>query len=143
MRHKCGFKFVSHTADIGLKFWGDSFPEMLVNSAKGMFSLIVDRRTIRPVEKIQFRITGKDYEDITINWLREIHFFHQNELFVLRNFRVDNISEKKKNIDLYANCWGEHIDKHFIKTDIKLVTYHKFYVKKLNGIWEGFVIFDI
>jgi SHS2 domain-containing protein len=145
MKNKSGFAVIDHTADVGLKFWGNSFSDVLINAARGMFSLIVDRRTIKPKEQKCFKIKGKDYEEVAINWLRELNFVHQNNLFLFKEFDIENVSKNKKRIGVSAIAKGESIDlnRHFIKIDIKLVTYHKFYVKKINDIWEGNVIFDI
>jgi len=145
MNSKSGFTIIDHTADVGIKFHGRSFSETLVNAAVGMFSLIVDRRTVKAVEEKHFTIVGKDYQEVLINWLRELHFFHQNELFLFRKFDIINVSENKGKFFIYTTAKGEKINlnKHLIKNEIKLVTYHKFYVKKIKNVWEGQVIFDI
>ena len=145
MSNKSGFTTIDHTADVGIQFYGSSFSETLINAAMGMFSVIIDRRTVRAVEEKHFTIVGKDYEEVTINWLRELHFFHQNELFLFRKFNIKNVSENKGKFFISAIAKGENINlnKHLIKNEIKLVTYHKFYVKKINDVWEGQVIFDI
>lgn len=145
MSNKSGFTAIDHTADVGIKFYGNSFSEILINAAKGMFSIIIDRRTVKAAEEKHFTIVGKDYEEVTINWLRELHFFHQNELFLFRAFNIKNASENKGKFFVSATAKGENINqnKHLIKNEIKLVTYHKFYVKKINDAWEGQVIFDI
>lgn len=145
MSNKLGFTPIDHTADVGIKFFGSSFSETLINAARGMFSLIIDRRTVKALKEKYFIIVGKDYEEVTINWLRELHFFHQNELFLFREFNIKNASENKGEFFVSATAKGENINlnKHLIKNEIKLVTYHKFYVKKINDAWEGQVIFDI
>lgn len=145
MSNKSGFTPIDHTADVGIKFFGNSFSETLINAARGMFSLIIDRRTVKALKEKYFIIVGKDYEEVTINWLRELHFFHQNELFLFREFNIKNASENKGEFFVSATAKGENINlnKHLIKNEIKLVTYHKFYVKKINDAWEGQVIFDI
>ena len=145
MNSSSGFTVIDHTADVGIKFYGRSFSEMLINAARGMFSLIVDRRTVRAKEEKHFKVIGKDCEEVAINWLRELHFFHQNKLFLFREFNIKNASENKGKFFISAIAKGENINlnKHLIKNEIKLVTYHKFYVKKINDVWEGQVIFDI
>lgn len=142
---KTGFKVTEHTADTGIKFWGQSFSDMLINAAKGMFSLIVDRRTVRPVIEKRIEITGADYEEITINWLREIHYIHQSAFFLFRDFICETIDEADKKTIAVFTARGEPVDdsRHNIFLDIKLVTYHMFCVKNTGGIWEGRVIFDI
>ena len=142
---KTGFKVTEHTADVGIKFCGQSFPEMLVNAAKGMFSLIVDRRTVKPAVEKRITITGADYEEITINWLREIHYIHQSAFFLFRDFICETIDEANKKITAVFTARGESVNdtRHNILLDIKLVTYHMFYVKKTGVNWEGSIIFDI
>ncbi len=145
MKSKRGIIVIDHTADVGIKFYGRSFSEILINAAKGMFSLTVDRRTIKAEKEKQFKIVGNNYEELTMNWLRELHYYHQSELFIFRKFFVKRLTENQDNFTLYSTAVGENINlnKHIIKNEIKLVTYHKFYVKKIDSYWEGQVIFDI
>ncbi len=145
MSSKAGFTVIEHTADTGIKFYGETFSEIYENAAKGMFSLITDRRTVKPKEEKMFKIKGKDYEELTINWLRELHYFHQSKLFLFRKFKFNKLSGKERNFTVYSTAFGENINlnRHIIKNEIKLVTYHKFHVKKIENYWEGLVIFDI
>jgi len=145
MSSKAGFTVIEHTADTGIKFYGETFSEIYENAAKGMSSLITDRRTVKPIKEKIFIIEGKDYEELTINWLRELHYFHQSELFLFRKFKFNKLSGKERNFTVSSTAFGENINlnRHKIKNEIKLVTYHKFYVKKIENYWEGLVIFDI
>lgn len=139
------FRIIEHTADTGIVFRGNSFSDMLENAAKGMFSLIVDRRTVRPAVDKQIKISGIDYEEVTINWLRELHYVHQSSFFLFREFICEKIDESDRLLTVVFKVRGEPVDnkRHSIFLDIKLVTYHMFYVQKKKNVWEGRVIFDI
>ena len=65
------YKIIDHLSDIGIEFYGDTPEELFENAGKGMFSIICDLRTVKPLEKKSIRITGKNpsFEDLLLLWL--------------------------------------------------------------------------
>lgn len=107
-----------------------------------MFALLVDPASVSADEVRQFRVNGKDREDLMVQWLSEINFVHLTESFVFRHFEVKELDQKH----LSAEGWGEHFspNRHEILTEIKAVTYHDLIVKKRNDdTWYARIIFDL
>jgi SHS2 domain-containing protein len=132
------YEEIEHTADVGIRAFGQSLDELFVNAAEGMFSLIADPRAVKPVGEIEVRLRADDLPSLLLRWLSELLYIHDTEKLLLRSFEahVDGTS-------LQGRARGEAIDKkrHELKLAIKAVTRHGLTVDPKKGIAE--VIFDI
>ncbi|RLF48793.1 MAG: archease [Thermoplasmata archaeon] len=135
------YEIIEHTADVGVKAYGDSIEECFENVAKAMFDIIVDDGVVDCVVEKDVVIEGHDYEDLLFSWLSELVYIHHAELMLFTRFDVK--IEENNEIKLRAKICGEKIDfkKHKIGLDIKAVTYHMLEVNAEEGYVQ--VIFDI
>ncbi len=143
------YKIIDHLSDVGIEFYGGTPEELFENAGKGMFSIICDLRTVKPLEKKNIRITGKstNFEDLLILWLERLVYHYEVDNTLFSEFKVDKIDREDHNLVLNAQILGEKVDprKHEIKVTIKAPTYHKLEIIR-NGRghnWTGRVIFDI
>ncbi len=130
-----------HTADLGLRIRAPSLEELLIDAARGLFSVMVaDLATVRPVEEAAFRIDGENVEELLHDWLAELLFtFHVRRL-VLAEFRV-----RVDAAGMTATARGEPIDpaRHAIEVEVKAVTWHGLKVERRPDGWFAEVIVDI
>ena len=69
MKHE----IMEHTADIGLRVFGEDLKELFANAADGLFDLIVgDLGTIRHERAIPLTVEAQDVEELFADWLREL-----------------------------------------------------------------------
>jgi len=66
------FEMLGHTADVGIRAFGTDTRSVYRNAARGLFSLIVDPRTVRVVEEERVTVKGSDAVDLLVAWLHEI-----------------------------------------------------------------------
>lgn len=143
------FRYIEHISDIGLEFYGNTMEELFENSGAGMFSIICDLETVRPLEKRRMSISRKDtgFEDLLILWLEKLLYLHEVDNILFSGFKVAGIKKKNIGLRLSAEVTGEKIDtgRHIIKTAVKAPTYHKLEIKKggKDYNWKGRIIFDV
>lgn len=137
-RRSVRFEVLEHTADVGLKAYGDSVEELFANAAVGMFALMTEIDDVRPTGEVQVRVTSSDLESLLVDWLTELLVVHELENVFLCEFDV-----AIRDLTLEATARGEAVDpsRHALNTAIKAVTYHMIQVLPEEGY--AVVIFDI
>jgi len=135
------YKFINHTADVGIKVWGESLESLLENAAYSMFDILTELDKVKVKESLGVEIEGKKTDELLADWLRNLLYKFNGEGYLLREFNIEEISKK----GLKAKVRGEKLDlsRHTLKTEIKAVTYHGLEVKKTGQGWEAQVIFDV
>ncbi len=147
------FHTLDHTADIGIKAYGNTIENLFCNTAIAMFSLMADIDKVKPSKSFYVQIKGEDEENLIIKWLNELLYLYETELCLFNKFdlKIENIycdeinnSTENNKLLLKASIWGEDIDleKHHIKTHIKGATYHKLEIRK-NKIYSASIFFDV
>ncbi|OGS59874.1 MAG: hypothetical protein A3K59_08000 [Euryarchaeota archaeon RBG_19FT_COMBO_69_17] len=127
-----------HTADVGIRAYGQTAGELFANAAEGMFSLVADLDGVRPVGEVEVRVTADDAPSLLVKWLSDLLYLHETEHLLFRSFDV-----RIEGTSLQGKARGEAIDKerHELKLVIKAVTYHRLSVDLERGVAE--IIFDI
>jgi SHS2 domain-containing protein len=117
------YEIIEHTADIGIKAFGENLEESFENAAKAMFDLITDNSKINNVGQYNIRLEAPDFEQLLVDWLSELLFLNSAKNLV---FGIFKIKIDKKNCRLNAKIFGEkfNLSKHNIGIEIKAVTYH-------------------
>ncbi|HUH66890.1 MAG TPA: archease [Syntrophales bacterium] len=135
------YKQFDHTADIGVEALGKTPKELFANAAFAVFDILTDLKHINPAVEKKIAVDGDGWEDLLINYLREILYLYNGEGLLLKEFLIDKIDERH----LEGRVSGEPFDpaRHRINTEIKAVTYHQAEVKEEHGMWQGRVIFDV
>ncbi len=135
------FEFIGHTADVGIRVWASTLPELFSNAAYAMFSIIVDLDSVEEKVSRSIEVKSQNYEELLVEWLRELLYISSVKDHLFKRFDI----EKLEDTCLKSTCWGEAIDfaRHELRTEVKTVTYHQLYVKKSLQGWEAQVVFDI
>ncbi len=135
------YKFIDHTADLGIKVWGKSRENLFENAAYSMFDIMADLSKVEARELIKVKIEQENIEELLADWLRDLLFRFTGEGYLFKDFKVEKITPQ----GLKAKVKGEKLDllRHSLKREIKAVTYHELEVKKTSKRWETQVIFDI
>ena len=135
------YEFINHTADVGIKVWGESLESLFENAAYSMFDILTELDKVKAKKSLGVEIEGKRTDELLADWLRNLLYKFNGEGYLLREFNIEEISNK----GLKAKVGGEKLDlsRHSLKTEIKAVTYHGLEVKKTGQGWEAQVIFDV
>ena len=96
-----------HTADVGMRVSGPTPADTLVAAGRGLFSLIADRRRIRPRERIPIRITSCDVVDLLADWLRELLYYRDRHAFLFRDCGITTLKITQGACELTGWAAGE------------------------------------
>lgn len=134
------FTYLEHTADVGVRAFGDDVRELFSNAARGMFSLICASGEIRPVETREIELAEEDPAYLLADWLEELLFRFSVDRFLFADFQGE-VGDGR----VVGKALGETYDpgRHELDTEIKAVTYHGLKVERSGDIWTAEVIFDI
>ena len=135
------YTLFDHTADLGVEVYGKTPGELFANAAFALFDIITDISTIETTEERKLVVEGSNWEDLLVNYLREVLYLCNGEGLLLKEFIVVKIDPAA----LQVVVRGEPFDpsRHSIKTEIKAVTYHQTSVTEDSHTWTGRVIFDV
>lgn len=135
------FEIMEHTADIGIRAFGRTLPEVYENAARGMLELIAPPSSVRSVEEETITAAGADAVDLLVVWLHELLVAFDGRKRVFAEVRVDQLADWR----LSATLKGEALDRarHELGMEIKGVTYHGARVERTESGWIAEVLFDI
>ena len=133
------FRFIEHTADVGLIAYGSSLAEAFANAAYGLFSIIAELETVKETESRRLEISEDGPEALLFEWLNSLIYFFDVEMLLFKRFDIVKLSGH----ELKAVCYGEKYDpsRHHLKTGVKSATYHMLKVDEEKNQVQ--VIFDI
>lgn len=140
------YKYFDHTADIGVEISGRTKKELFANAAGALFDIMIEnsanqKASVIKKEQKTMTLEGADTQDLMINFLRELLYLFNGEHWVVHRCEIMECGHKR----LKAQLTGEPFNnnKHFIKTEIKAVTYSGLKVEKQKSQWKARVIFDV
>ena len=135
------FKFIDHTADIGVAAYGADMKQVFAIAARGLFSLIVELDRVSEKTARAVQVTAPDREALLVNWLNELIYLFEAKGILFRRFEIADITATA----LKATAYGEKINlaKHQLKTQVKAATYHQLKIERNGAGWKALVIFDV
>lgn len=136
------YEYLEHTADAGMRVWGDSKELLFTNAAIGLFEMMAVIESIDDTTSIDIEVTADSIEMLLVSWLDELIYQHEVEDIFFNRVEILSINSDV----LSARVYGEptNFEKHIVYTEIKAVTYHQLYVREIeNGGWEAQIIFDL
>lgn len=135
------YKLIDHTADLGIEVYGTGLKELFENAARAMYDIITDTNRLNDLSETSVNVTGEDWPDLMVNWLRELLYLWTGKGLLVKIINVISLSE----YTLSANIKFDHFNPghHLIKCELKAVTYHQIKVEGKNSEWEARIIFDV
>lgn len=131
-----GYKEIEHTADLELKVWAMNFDQLLVEAAKGMYSIMEIQLSVDNIQQREILIDALDGEMLLVSFLSELLFFIEDEELAFNKFLL-NITDYK----LTGTLEGGKIANNF--KEIKAVTYHNLKIIESKGLYTVHIVFDV
>ena len=135
------YKITDHTADFGMHVFGSDLQDLFTNAAHALFDVITDIERVEGVKTRELHVTGDDWPDLMVNWLREMLFLWTGSELLVKEVLIRSISAYELTANVLADPYNP--DRHIIKDEIKAVTYHQIQVEKGEAGWESKIIFDV
>lgn len=136
------YKFLSHTADIKFRAFGESVEKVFENSALALAESISQEK-INSCEVFEIEVEGKDLENLLYNFLEEFLVFFDSDNFILSKVNSLSIEELDSSYSLNAEVWGDDVSKYEASDHIKAITYNDMFVKKEGSYWISQVVLDV
>jgi SHS2 domain-containing protein len=135
------YRLIEHTADGGMVVEAATAEALFAEAALALMDQIVDPRAIQVRQWRVLAVSGADWTDLMVNWLRELLYLFNGELWLAGQVNMGPLAPH----GLEARLGGEAFDetRHEVKNEIKAVTYHRAEVKWADGRWRAQVIFDL
>jgi SHS2 domain-containing protein len=123
-----GYRLLPHTADLLVEVRAADFPAVCAASVEALFSLLTDRRTIRPTERRTLRPAPGSPEEELRSILQQALL-----LFSLHRFLVRDAGATMVDGRVVVAVRGERLDgaRHPVYREIKAVTAHAL------AAWKG------
>lgn len=135
------YETTEHTADLGLKAYGDTPKEAFENAAFGMFDIMVGPQGAGQTEKVEVSAEGDDAQGLLVAFLNELLFVFETQRLALRRFDIVEWDETTR---LKAVARGSPLDPdEELGEPIKACTYHEVRVEKKPDGFEVEVLFDV
>ncbi len=146
-REKSGYRWLDHTADMGVVVHGESLEVLFEAAAEALTELITDRETVEEREERRVTLSAPDPEQLLVRWHTEILAWFEVDGFVFRRFSV----RMDQPVSLEGRAFGEAFTygaddrnaRHPFRTAVKAVTYHQLSVRQSGDGWEATIIFDV
>lgn len=137
------WKLLDHPADIRIEVYGKTLEELFLNAAEGLSNLLTGSINVSgsQIEKT-LALESDSFDDLLVDWLREILFLFSSERFILRKASL-KISE---GVSLESKLFGSSLNQSRELEDgleIKGVTYHGLLLEEDSDGFVAQVIFDI
>ena len=136
-----GYEIFEHTADLGIRAWGDNFSDVLEEAARALFSVIVELDTVSPNKKLRIELAANSGEELFLAWLKELLFIFDTQHVFLSEFKIIDLNPTS----LTAEVRGEAINnaKHALGREVKAITQHQFKLVSGPSRYLAEVILDI
>jgi SHS2 domain-containing protein len=134
-------EFFEHTADLGIRVRAPDLNALFAEAAVALFSAIEeDLSTVRPVQRVDFKLGGDDREFLLFDWLKELLYRFDAEHLLFSRFDVHVAMD-----GLTATAWGEPLDRsrHELAHEVKAITYHGLLIQQTTDGWLAEIIVDI
>jgi SHS2 domain-containing protein len=136
-----GYRLIDHTADFGLEIYGSNPTALFTQAAGALFDLITDTSALRGDRCHQIDISGDDWPDLLVNWLRELLYLWNGMRQLLCDVTIDRIDETQ--IRATVTCADYVPQQHEIRNEIKAVTYHQAAAVPSEKGWLARVYLDV
>ena len=133
------FEELEHTADVGIRAYGEDLEEIFQNAARGMFKLIRGEMVVEETTQRSIQLAEEDPESLLVAFLSELNYLSETEKLVFTRFEVAIEDDTRLEAACGAGPFGE--DREDLGIEIKAVTWHQLEIDLQEG-WAR-VIFDV
>ncbi|RPJ16772.1 MAG: archease, partial [Desulfobacteraceae bacterium] len=86
------YEIIDHTADFGIEVRGADLKELFENAAYAMFDVITDTEDLNALSEISVNVTGEDWPELMVNWLRELLYLWTGKGLLVKMTCISSIS---------------------------------------------------
>ncbi len=139
------YKYLDHGGDVGIRARGESFDELLVGAAKGLFDLMADLDEVTSRQEGQLEVNARTEANLLYEWLQELLSLSSMEGRIYKDFDVQ-IERTDGGFLLRGAMRGEDIDPSWrsLGTEVKGITYQGLEVENHGpNEWSCVFVVDV
>ena len=136
------FEFFDHTADIGVRVYGNNLAELFENAARAMYEALGRLHKPESNRQKSVELQAESAEDLLHDWLADLLYEIEANHILYDEFEIHELTPLR----LAVTVRGGTIDSAHSQAneEIKAVTYHQLRVESQpDGSWRAMVIFDV
>lgn len=135
---EAGFEILEHTADVGVRSWGESLEEAFRQSTLGLLDIVGAWRPGRG-RRETIAVEGRDLGAVLVDWLGDVLYLQDVRDVVITAVGVDQVTAER------AAGWVELAERpvDIEGTAVKAITYHQLEVGRSETGWRTTVYLDI
>lgn len=147
------YELIPHTADMGIRLTNKTIKGLFNDAAFALFDILTDIKTVKSKFQRKIYVEAIDYDELLNEFLNKLlkEFTVENNLLskvkvqCVRRQDAQLTTQNAQRKMLSAIIYGEPYDakRHKIKTEIKAITFHNLFVKKVKFGYQAEVIFDV
>ena len=144
-----GYDYFDVEADVGVIGRGATAAEAFVQTALGVFALIVEPGSVEARDHREVRAHAETIESLLVSWINECLYVHEVEGFVARAIDLEVFETSPRAggepLRLHSLLRGEEVDprRHRLGTVVKAATFHQVSVQAVPGGFEARLIVDV
>lgn len=133
------YRYIDHTADLGIEVWGRSLDELFVNIGRAIFETQITGEIEANADK-HITLQAESTEDLFLDWCRELLYDFSVDGFIPAQYEI---SIRDHALD--ARLRGDRFDlqRHRMKLEIKNPTYHHLAIEHREDMFHARIIFDV
>ena len=135
------YEQTDHTADIRLKIFGNSLPDLFANAGYALCDSLADISKVIPVTKQTFCLQRDSTEELLVEWMGALLYTFETEGLLFSRFNIISIDKNSLSAEAAGEIFNSAL--HTIKNGVKAVTYHKLKIEEKNGLWLAEVVLDV
>ena len=131
-------------ADIAFIVRSSSLHELFEEACEAVFKLQTNTELLTTELSFPVHAAGDDLERLLYDILSETIFYRDAEFFFGKIAKID-VQYEADRYNIKGTFYGETFDdsRHVRWNDVKAITMHDFYVKKIDSGWESYILVDI
>jgi SHS2 domain-containing protein len=133
------YKYIEHTADLGIEVSGLSFEVLLINIGKAIFETQI-KGIIKSDNDVTLHVKSDTRDDLFIDWCRELLYLFSVDHFIPKEYTID-LADLSLNADLKGDIFDPQ--RHKVRIEIKNPTYHNFKIERTDESYRATIIFDV
>ena len=136
------FRFLEHTADMGMEVAGKTLEELFIHAADGLREMIFGKVSAVPGDREErIALEGEDVEELLVCWLNELLFLFETRRFIPLVCRMERIGTEGLRATVGGTTFAE--GRFRVLREVKAVTYHRLTVRKMNQGWQASLYVDL
>lgn len=136
-----GYELFDHTADVGVRVFAPTLPELLRAAGEGLYGVIGELRAQGEPHSERFELQGGDLPELLRDYLSELLLIFERDHRLLTGLQVDvcepgrlQARGETRAIDRGRSCFDR---------EVKAVTYHGLELSRLERGFEFRYIVDV